>query len=391
MIALLLCAASAPIAYGQEHGVPVTIEELPCTFCHTCERPTAANPCLRACPRTSAAAIAAQMMQKRGPNVVILDELEKLYLPVPFDHRGHAHMAMMTDGCGVCHHHTREGTTQPACKSCHPASPGPQDARKVNLKVAYHRQCMGCHREWSGAADCAACHPPKTEENQQTPTVEELLAQMPGPIPEPGIEKIYELESKPDVGSKVVFRHKEHINFGLECASCHREDSCARCHTTGARPEDASGMPMEEHRACASCHDVENKDACDHCHWKEGERKPKPFDHTRRTGWPLGKYHSELGCRVCHEALPFRKRDHSCDACHSDWKPDTFNHAVTGQVLDENHEETDCADCHPERKFDSPPKCDECHEEDEGIAFPAQRPGPLAIPSQRENTRSAGN
>lgn len=388
---LLLGGAFAMLARAQQSSAPVMPQELPCTFCHTCEKPTRANPCLRACPRMSAAAIAARMLQKGGPNVVILDELEELYLPVPFDHRGHAHMAMMADGCGVCHHFTPEGAAYPACKTCHEVSAQQRDARKPNLKVAYHRQCMSCHREWSGGTDCAACHLPKTEEGQQTPTVEALLKQMPGPIPEPGIEKIYEPESKPEVGPKIVFRHKEHVNFGLECASCHREDSCSRCHAVGGGQERATGMPMEGHRACAGCHDVENKDACDHCHWKEGERKPKPFDHGRRSGWPLNRYHAEVGCRVCHEALPFRKRDRDCNACHGDWKPDTFDHAVTGQVLDENHEEGDCADCHADRKFDTPPKCDECHEEDEGIAFPAQRPGPLVIPSQRESTPSSGD
>ena len=168
---LLLGGAFAMLAHAQQSSAPVMPQELPCTFCHTCEKPTRANPCLRACPRMSAAAIAARMLQKGGPNVVILDELEELYLPVPFDHRGHAHMAMMADGCGVCHHFTPEGAAYPACKTCHEVSAQQRDARKPNLKVAYHRQCMSCHREWSGGTDCAACHPPKTEEAQQTPTV----------------------------------------------------------------------------------------------------------------------------------------------------------------------------------------------------------------------------
>jgi hypothetical protein len=390
-ISLLLGGALAAAVRAQDARAPITLQELPCTFCHTCDNPTAGAPCLRACPRTSAAAIAEDMLRKRGPNVVILNELEDLYLPVPFDHRGHAHMALMTDRCEVCHHHAPEGSVQPACKNCHGVAPEQENIRKPNLKVAYHRQCMSCHREWSGETKCAACHPPKSGKGQKVPTVEELLKEMPAPIPEPRIEMIYEPESKPEVGPKIVFRHKEHINFGLECASCHHEDSCSRCHAIGAGQERPSGIPAEGHRACAGCHDVENKDACDHCHWREGERKPKPFDHARRTGWPLSRHHAEVGCRGCHQALPFRKLDRDCNLCHGDWKPDTFDHAVTGQVLDENHEEANCVDCHADRKFDSPPKCDECHEEDEGIAFPAQRPGPLAIPSQRENTRSTGD
>jgi hypothetical protein len=35
--------------------------------------------------------------------------------------------------------------------------------------------------------------------------------------------------------------------------------------------------------------------------------------------------------------------------------------------------------CHREWRFDRPPTCDECHEEeDDGVAFPAKRPGPIA-------------
>lgn len=116
---------------------------------------------------------------------------------------------------------------------------------------------------------------------------------------------------------------------------------------------------------------------CKRCHWQEGEPPIKPFDHAN-TGWPLSKYHVGNRCRDCHRTVPFFKLDHECNACHAAWAPDNFNHAVTGQVLDENHVETDCEECHTDRKFDAPPTCDECHDEDEGIAFPGQRPGPPA-------------
>ena len=59
-------------------------------------------------------------------------------------------------------------------------------------------------------------------------------------------------------------------------------------------------------------------------------------------------------------------------------EPGTFDHAVTGQVPDETHAGIDCADCHIDRKFDRPPTCEECHDPDEGVAFPAKRPRPTA-------------
>ena len=389
MIALLSVGAFSTVGRAQNQGAPLTIEELPCSFCHSCDKPTARYPCLRGCPRTSAAAIARKMSQKQAPEVVLLDELEELYLPVPFDHRGHAEMAGMAGGCAVCHHYTPEGAAKPACKTCHETSPKREDLRKPGLKAAYHRQCMGCHRDWSGATECAACHPPKIGQDQARSTPEGLLSKMHPPIPEPHT-KIYELESKPLPGAKIIFRHKEHIDrFGLRCAECHREDSCSRCHGKPEAGEEREKVLVDCHGPCSACHDVDNKDACDHCHWHEGEAKPKPFDHAR-TGWLLSKHHIKLGCRTCHQAVPFQKLNRNCNACHADWEPDSFDHGVTGQVLDKDHEDIDCADCHAERKFDSPPKCDECHDEDEGIVFPAKRPGPEIIPSHRENEASSG-
>ncbi|MFH0980949.1 MAG: cytochrome c3 family protein [Planctomycetota bacterium] len=395
MIALLLGGAWATRVEAQHPGGPVAIEDLSCDFCHTCEKPTRERSCLRVCPRTSAAAIAKELSQKRGPDIVILDELQDLYLPVPFDHRGHAQMAEMTEGCAVCHHYTPEGSAHPACKNCHEALPkgkektSVEDMRKPSLKAAYHRQCMSCHREWSRGTQCDACHPPRTSPDQKIPTSRDLLGPMHPPIPEPHTE-IYTPQSEPAPGAKIIFRHKEHIDrFGLKCAECHREDSCLRCHEKVAKGEERTRTHAEHHKPCSLCHNVENKDACDHCHWKEGQAKPKPFDHAD-VGWPLSKHHEKLGCRSCHPRAPFVKRDKNCNACHSAWAPDTFDHAVTGQKLDGNHAEITCKDCHADRKFDAPPKCDACHEPDQGITFPSRRPGPVVIPSHGVKERSSG-
>jgi hypothetical protein len=322
--------------------------------------------------------------------VIILDELENLYLPVPFDHGGHAEMTMMTDGCVVCHHHTPEGAAHPACKTCHEVSAKQEAIRQPSLKAAYHRQCMSCHREWSGETECGICHLPKTGATDEVPTVGSILGKMHPPIPEPD-EEIYEPKATSAPGEKVIFRHREHIHrFGLKCAECHREDNCARCHEKGKQHVQQTRTLEQHHRPCANCHDVDDEATCKRCHWKEGEPKPKAFDHADQ-GWVLGKHHDEIGCRACHKKIPFRKLERDCEACHGDWESGSFDHAVTGQVLDQNHEEADCTECHAERKFDRPPRCDECHEEDEGISFPAQRPGPLAIPSKREKLDSSGS
>lgn len=362
---------------------PVTglaTEEIPCSACHTCENPTPGNLCLRPCTRTSPEAIADELARrKRGPDVVILDELEDLYLPVPFDHKGHADMAEMTRGCVVCHHYTPAGrTVHPACKSCHEVSPVREDMRKPSLKAAYHRQCLNCHREWSHETACEICHAPKAGRAaagaQRMPTKDDIMGQMHPPIPQPDVE-IYQTKHRYRAGTKVVFRHKEHIRrFGFKCAECHHEDSCSRCHEEGKPTTQRVKTLEEHHNPCAHCHDMESPERCDHCHYLEGEPEPPRFDHAS-TGWPLGRYHEDKGCRACHVAVRFVKLDRDCNTCHGDWEPDTFDHKITGQVLDENHAEVDCEECHIDRKFDRPPRCDECHDEDEGIAFPKKRPG----------------
>jgi hypothetical protein len=377
-------AVPAALAQTGEKTAPTSWAALDCKRCHTCENPTLPHPCLPACTRVEAAAL--KLAQKLGPEVVILDELEGVYLPVPFDHKGHAHMAEMTRGCSTCHHYTPEGGEHPACKACHEKEAAGTDIRKPGLKGAYHRQCLNCHKDWIDETDCAICHRrksgvPEGNGRVMSPTSDDILGRMHPPITKPSTE-IYRAESTKGSTSVVIFRHWEHVQgFDLACVDCHHEDNCTRCH----KKEGAEERPRtvkEHHRPCQFCHKADmDKTAteitgkCKRCHWREGEPMPKPFDHAD-TGWPLSKYHVGNRCRDCHWTVPFKKLDKECTACHSDWSPETFDHRVTGQVLDENHAEIDCGDCHTDRKFGVPPTCVECHDEDEGIAFPAKRPGP---------------
>lgn len=354
-----------------------------CAACHTCANPTRQDTCLRPCGRAEAQA--REFARKHGPDVVVLDELANRYLPVPFDHKGHARMAEMTGGCAVCHHYTPEGAAHPACKTCHEISAARADIRKPGLKGAYHRQCLNCHREWSHDTKCVACHLPKARDGDKangygTNGKDDILGRMHPPIPEPDTE-IYQTRAKPAPGTRVIFRHKEHIHrFGLKCANCHREESCSRCHEKRRKHQQRVRTLADHHRPCSDCHDVAGKDKCGRCHWKQGEPRPKPFDHAV-TGWDLGRHHRTLSCRACHREVPFGKLNRDCAKCHTAWAPGEFDHAVTGQVLDESHVEHDCQECHADGDFAVAPACDGCHEEDEGIAFPAKRPGPASRPA----------
>jgi hypothetical protein len=61
--------------------------------------------------------------------------------------------------CSGCHHHTPIGVRPPPCRSCHAATADATNDRP-GLKVAYHRQCVGCHMEMKvdkvGCTDCLA-------------------------------------------------------------------------------------------------------------------------------------------------------------------------------------------------------------------------------------------
>jgi hypothetical protein len=91
------------------------------------------------------------------PEEVVLDKLVEVYEEVAFSHADHADM--VDDGCTACHHHAPPGVYQ-KCGACH--GKGLFEAEKlnmINLKAAYHRQCIECHVEWeSGPTGCTECH-----------------------------------------------------------------------------------------------------------------------------------------------------------------------------------------------------------------------------------------
>jgi hypothetical protein len=231
-----------------------------------------------------------------GPDVVILRELMKMYEPVPFDHNSHAQMAEMWEGCTTCHH--RPPTSQPAeaevaganphdqndaakipaCKSCHAVDAVSDDIQMPNLKGAYHRQCLNCHREWASANSCNVCHPPleNAAVAAQTNTPGDIVGRMHPPIPEPTV-KVYKARFTPVDGPNVTFRHDEHVKtHKLKCVNCHRHDNCSSCHS--AR-EVGSGPKLlvpgrtwrASHETCVRCHE---QDRCQSCHYRDGQDPP---------------------------------------------------------------------------------------------------------------------
>ena len=128
----------------------------------------------------------------------------------------------------------------------------------------------------------------------------------------------------PAVGSKVLFRHQEHVeSFGIKCSSCHHRDNCATCHSAGAaaatvpisqRPVHPGRTWEDSHGPCVSCHAT---DSCRHCHYGEKDTPPAPFSH-QMTGQTLDKDHVSLKCGQCHATYK-SKTDLTCGSsdCHA--------------------------------------------------------------------------
>ena len=79
-------------------------------------------------------------------------------MPVEFRHALHA---TMIDNCATCHHHSPENE-RPACYTCHGISSDFAKESKIRLVGAYHRMCLGCHRNTGiGPITCVKCHEEK--------------------------------------------------------------------------------------------------------------------------------------------------------------------------------------------------------------------------------------
>lgn len=265
----------------------------------------------------------------RVPPVVMLDDLVALYQPVPFDHRSHAKMSEMWDGCETCHHRKPNPATRPSdlpstrtqsdaakiprCRECHRPAAQEANLKMPSLKGAYHRQCLNCHREWTGANQCVVCHAERNPQLAATapttlPTTDDIVGRMHPPIEEPK-DTFFRARFAPVAGSNVLFRHQEHSKrFGIHCVTCHRRDNCADCHAPDAaaapiskrsRPLNPGSTWRQTHSTCLGCHE---NDHCNHCHYPDDASPPAAFEHAN-VGQLMDKDHATLECKECHQTL----------------------------------------------------------------------------------------
>ena len=338
-------------------------EILDCKSCHDCAIPTKDNPCLKKCPRELMSVV--YHMPLSIPKVLIIDNFKSEpnhYPPVKFSHQTHAEMSSMSGSCQMCHHYNPAGAIM-ACKKCHEIERKRTDLSKIDLKGAYHVQCMNCHRSWNNQIECNTCH------NQPAVKDKKAASKAVHPLMKKPTVKVY--ETKAAKGKLVTFSHDEHTStFGLDCVKCHNNDACAKCHKKNAAPTNMQMSTDDKHKKCSKCHTV--KENCIKCH---SDQKKGPFNHFTRTGWQLNQFHAKISCMQCHvEKGKFSKLNRECTSCHSKWTPENFKHSKTGLTLDETHAANECETCHVEKNF-TKPVCTNCHEAD--YKYPDKKPGKL--------------
>jgi len=341
-----------------------------CSLCHACETPTKSNPCLVQCPREKMMTV--YVSPEKSPAIIVMDNLnndQDLYEPVKFSHRIHAEMSEMSGGCVMCHHYNPPGDVV-GCDNCHEPSRQRTDISKPDLKGAYHRQCMDCHQEWSSNVACESCHELKSS-GKSAYANKDYSKQRVHPELKVPAKLVY--KTSYESGMIVTFYHNEHTDlFGLDCISCHQQESCAKCHSDKPKEKLEKVSVEMKHKTCSKCHDTKTKTECKNCH---SSKETGPFNHFERTGFKLKSYHAKLSCISCHQSESvFMGLSSSCSNCHSNWTSETFNHKVTGLVLDEMHSEFDCSDCHLEQDFSKPPACDNCHDD---YSYPNNKPGKM--------------
>jgi len=368
----LIVFASTFLPAQQSPGKNHSSSTINCKTCHSCDVPTKAEPCLVICPREKIATV--YQKPEQTPDLITIDQLSDRYGAVYFSHKIHAQMSVMSGGCENCHHHNTSGPIL-KCNNCHESSRSREDVSRPDLKGALHRQCVDCHREWSHETGCNSCHELKHDKKKnQTEQVRRKLAGMTHP---PLIEpKKIVFETNYSKGKMVTFFHSDHNKkFQIECTSCHKNETCLKCHdvknisTDTKKIVKANASLDEHHKLCFSCHKTDN---CASCH----TTKPaESFDHEKRTGWKLNRFHAVLACSKCHGTkIPYSKLDKNCTNCHGNWDNKNFQHAFTGLQLNETHAELNCEDCHLEKNFAVKPSCNNCHD---NYSFPKQKPGKL--------------
>ncbi len=274
MFSFSIALLSIGLSFGQSLLLHHSNADINCKECHSCDKPTAKNPCLLICPDFTGKGITLKHSADKTPETIKIDVLSEKYEAAVFPHRLHAEMADMAGGCVLCHHNNSPGQVSP-CIECHKPSKQRTSLSKPDLKAAYHRLCLSCHIEWKHENDCTSCHALKGKKGMVTDKAKYIGKKHPT-IKKP-TKKVYNTEY--DEGKFVTFYHDDHVKkFNLNCVDCHQDEKCARCHDTAGT---TLVQEREPHDNCIAYHEQDINNNCGKCH---ADKERPPFNHAKSTG-----------------------------------------------------------------------------------------------------------
>ncbi|HET6203024.1 MAG TPA: hypothetical protein VFI25_09515 [Planctomycetota bacterium] len=226
--------------------------------------------------------------------------------------------------------HRAHGAKGIACASCH--GKVEESTELDEGVVARMEACVACHAREGKPNECATCHatiredaPPRGHdasflrahgfEVRAKGTEEGRCALCHDPASRASCDACH--AERPPADHDEFWRRRGH-GFSAEvdrarCATCHREDTCLRCHLE-VRPSThvgAWGGRFSAH--CFSCHLPLEGNACRACHFatpSHDAAPPKP---------PPPHPGAGADCRACHlpgTLLPHADNGTDCNACH---------------------------------------------------------------------------
>ncbi len=162
---------------GCHRSIPTAVSQRSCAICHSGPSRKEAGPDYPPPPATAKTTLPPlPASTDKLPDTVEIKVLASTYKPVQMPHRKivekldagirKSQLASTFHGtterlCAGCHHHSQEGTFEPHCRACH-GEMAAAGIDRPDLKVAYHRQCMGCHEAMGiKKVGCTDCHAAK--------------------------------------------------------------------------------------------------------------------------------------------------------------------------------------------------------------------------------------
>ena len=212
------------------------------------------------------------------------------------------------------------------CGTCHV---GIEENERIGPGMAIDMDaCVQCHESRKVASECATCHTVWTED----------------------VAPESHLQNWSKRHGKVVRAHSE---LSMDnCATCHKESTCAECHMQEAPANHSNAWRRRTHgiaammdrQNCAACH---LPDSCDRCH-----SETLPRSHVGSFGSPRNRH-----CLSCH----FPLQGEGCNTCHKQ----TPSHSLAAPKPAWHTPAMNCRQCHgisqPLPHVDKGDNCNLCH------------------------------